>query len=50
MNNSLFFRELPIQGNYVGKYIETPRSETVNVLLTAHDDEDVAVIEAGGRS
>jgi len=37
-------RELPIQGNYVGKHIETRRSETVNVLLSEHDGEDKVVI------
>ena len=43
-------RELPIQGNYVGKYLETLRTETVNVLLTEHDDKDGVVIESGGLS
>jgi len=43
-------RELPIQGNYVGKYVETRRSETVNVLLTEHDGEDRVVIESRGIS
>lgn len=38
-------RELPIQANYVGKFVETRRSETVNVLLTEHDGSDEAVIE-----
>jgi pyrimidine operon attenuation protein / uracil phosphoribosyltransferase len=38
-------RELPIQANYVGKFIETRRSETVNVLLREHDGEDKVVIE-----
>ena len=34
------YRELPIQANYVGKFIETRRSETVNVLLVEQDGED----------
>jgi len=38
-------RELPIQANYVGKIIETRRSETVNVLLTEHDGQDRVIIE-----
>jgi pyrimidine operon attenuation protein/uracil phosphoribosyltransferase len=37
-------RELPIQGNYVGKFVETRRSETVNVLLTEYDGIDEVVI------
>jgi pyrimidine operon attenuation protein/uracil phosphoribosyltransferase len=38
-------RELPIQANYVGKFIETRRSETINVLLTEYDGQDQVVIE-----
>jgi len=38
-------RELPIQANYVGKFVETSRSETVNVLLKEYDGEDKVVIE-----
>lgn len=38
-------RELPIQGNYVGKFIETRRAETVNVFLSENDGEDRVVIE-----
>jgi len=37
-------RELPIQANYVGKFVETRRSETVNVLLDEQDGEDKVVI------
>ena len=33
-------RELPIQANYVGKNVETRRSEMVNVLLSEHDGKD----------
>lgn len=39
------YRELPIQANYVGKFIETRRSETVNVHLVEHDGEDRVVID-----
>jgi pyrimidine operon attenuation protein/uracil phosphoribosyltransferase len=39
-------RELPIQANYVGKFVETKRSETVNVMLIEHDGEDKVVIES----
>jgi pyrimidine operon attenuation protein / uracil phosphoribosyltransferase len=38
-------RELPIQGNYVGKFVETRRSEMVNVMVTEYDGEDKVVIE-----
>jgi pyrimidine operon attenuation protein/uracil phosphoribosyltransferase len=38
-------RELPIQANYVGEFVETRRSETVNVLLKENDGEDKVVIE-----
>ena len=38
-------RELPIQANYIGEFVETRRSETVNVLLKEHDGEDKVVIE-----
>ncbi|MDM8526418.1 bifunctional pyr operon transcriptional regulator/uracil phosphoribosyltransferase PyrR [Desulfococcaceae bacterium HSG8] len=38
-------RELPIQANYVGKFVKTRLSETVNVLLTEHDGVDEVVIE-----
>ncbi len=37
-------RELPIQANFIGKFIETRRSETVNVMLVEHDGEDGAVL------
>ncbi len=39
------YRELPIQANYVGKFVETRRSETVNVLLEEHDGVDKVIIE-----
>ena len=38
-------RELPIQANYVGTFIKTRRSETVNVLLREHDGEDKVIIQ-----
>ena len=38
-------RELPIQANYVGKQVETTRTQTVNVLLSEHDGKDKVVIE-----
>jgi pyrimidine operon attenuation protein / uracil phosphoribosyltransferase len=41
------FRELPIQADYVGKFIKTNRSERVNVLLVENDSEDLVVIEQG---
>jgi len=34
------YRELPIQADYTGKFIETRRSETINVLLSEVDGED----------
>lgn len=37
-------RELPIQADYVGRQVETRRSETVNVLLAEHDGRDEVVI------
>jgi pyrimidine operon attenuation protein/uracil phosphoribosyltransferase len=37
-------RELPIEANYVGKQVETRRSETVNVLMTECDGEDRVVL------
>lgn len=39
------YRELPIQANYVGKFIETCRADTINVLLSECDGEDRVVIE-----
>ncbi len=33
-------RELPIQANYTGRYIETEKNESVNVMLVEYDDED----------
>ena len=39
------YRELPIQANYVGKFIETQRTDTINVLLSECDGEDRVVIE-----
>ena len=38
-------RELPIQADYVGKFIDTRLSETINVLLKEHDGQDKVMIE-----
>ncbi len=38
-------RELPIQADYTGRYVESRRSETVNVLLSEHDGVDEVVIQ-----
>jgi len=40
-------RELPIQADYAGKFVETRRSETVNVMFAEHDGEDRVTIEKG---
>ena len=37
-------RELPIQANYVGKAVDTRRSETVNVLLMESDGQDRVIL------
>jgi len=42
------YRELPIQANYVGKFIETQRTDTINVLLSECDGDDRVVIERTG--
>lgn len=39
------FRELPIQADYVGKFVKTKRSERVNVLLQEQDGTDEVTIE-----
>lgn len=38
-------RELPIQGNYVGKFVETRRSEMVNVMMKECDGEDKVILD-----
>lgn len=38
------YRELPIQADYVGRFVETRRSETINVFLKEHDVEDKVMI------
>ncbi len=38
-------RELPIQANYVGKYLETRHAERVNVFLAENDSTDQVVLE-----
>ncbi len=37
-------RELPIDANYAGKYVDTRHSEMVNVLLEEHDGADQVVV------
>jgi pyrimidine operon attenuation protein/uracil phosphoribosyltransferase len=37
-------RELPIQGNYVGRLVETRHAQTVNVRLTETDGTDEVVL------
>ncbi|HBN26793.1 MAG TPA: bifunctional pyr operon transcriptional regulator/uracil phosphoribosyltransferase PyrR [Desulfobacteraceae bacterium] len=37
------FRELPIQADYVGKFIKTRRNETINVLMLEKDGIDSVV-------
>ena len=39
-------RELPIEGNYVGKVVETRHSQTVNVRLTETDGTDEVVLDS----
>jgi pyrimidine operon attenuation protein/uracil phosphoribosyltransferase len=39
------FRELPIQADYVGKFVKTIRSDRVNVLLSENDGQDMVAIE-----
>ena len=38
-------RELPIQADYVGRFVETRRSETINVCLKESDGEDQVLLE-----
>lgn len=40
-------RELPIEANYVGRFIETRHSETINVLLEEQDGSDKVILEGG---
>ncbi|MBU4317527.1 MAG: bifunctional pyr operon transcriptional regulator/uracil phosphoribosyltransferase PyrR [Proteobacteria bacterium] len=40
-------RELPIQANYVGKTLETLRTDMVNVHLMEQDGEDRVILEKG---
>lgn len=39
------YRELPIQANYVGKFIETQREDNINVQLTECDGQDRVMVE-----
>jgi pyrimidine operon attenuation protein/uracil phosphoribosyltransferase len=38
-------RELPIQADYVGRFIETRRTETINVCMQESDGEDKVMLE-----
>jgi pyrimidine operon attenuation protein/uracil phosphoribosyltransferase len=38
-------RELPIQADYVGRFIETRRSEMINVCLRESDGQDQVLLE-----
>jgi pyrimidine operon attenuation protein/uracil phosphoribosyltransferase len=41
-------RELPIQADYVGKYVQTTDSEIIKVMLRDYDEEEqVIVVEQG---
>ena len=40
-------RELPIEANYVGRFIETRHSETINVLIEEQDGSDSVILEGG---
>ena len=42
-------RELPIQGNYVGKRFTTQREDTVRVSLAEHDQQDKVEIFLAGH-
>jgi pyrimidine operon attenuation protein/uracil phosphoribosyltransferase len=37
-------RDLPIQADYVGKYLQTSDSEIVKVMLTDYDEEEQVVV------
>jgi len=37
-------RELPIRADYVGKSVATRRTQTVNVMLSECDDQDLVVV------
>ena len=39
-------RELPIQANYVGKFVATRRSETINVMFSEKDLVDQVTLQA----
>ncbi len=39
-------RELPIQADYVGRYITTQKKEHVDVLVAARDDRDAVVLRS----
>jgi pyrimidine operon attenuation protein/uracil phosphoribosyltransferase len=37
-------RELPIQADYVGKYVQTTESEIIKVMLTDYDEEEQVIV------
>jgi len=38
------YRELPIQADYVGKYVQTTESEIVKVMLKDYDEEEQVIV------
>jgi pyrimidine operon attenuation protein / uracil phosphoribosyltransferase len=44
------WRELPIQADYVGRSIETTRSQMVSVLIAEEDGRDEVLLEENGSS
>ena len=45
--NDRGLRELPIEANYVGKYVQTSRNEIVEVRLTETDRQECVVLTKG---
>jgi pyrimidine operon attenuation protein/uracil phosphoribosyltransferase len=40
-------RELPIQADYIGKVMETRRTEMIDVMMSEHDGRDAVLLEKG---
>ena len=38
------WRELPIQADYIGKYVNTTESEIIKVMLPEFDDDERVVV------
>jgi pyrimidine operon attenuation protein/uracil phosphoribosyltransferase len=38
------WRELPIQADYIGKYVNTTESEIIKVMLPEFDDDEKVVV------